>query len=60
MKCCLCKSAVHLACLNKEFKNNAGVGLKNKMEWLFEFLNANNFLHVCTSSVAKSSKNVSD
>ena len=60
VKCCLCKSAVHLACLNKEFKNNAGEGFKNKTEWLFEFLSANNFRHFCTFCAAKANKNVSD
>ena len=60
VKCCLCKPTVYLACLNKEFKNNTGEGLKNKTEWIFEFLNANNFCPICTSCAAKASKNVSD
>ena len=55
LHCCQCSGPAHLACLHKQFKDAGNVPLKNKMEWLYEFIRSVSLFYRCKfcSSVSK-------
>ena len=47
VKCSSCNVSAHLYCLTRRFRTKAEEGLKNKLEWLAEFIKMFNFRYCC-------------
>ena len=54
LQCVNCPQSVHLACLHKQFKEVSNEPLKNKIDWLGEFIKHASLVYCCKVCTEKS------
>ena len=57
LTCLLCKQSVHLSCLVRKFKEDGHDWLRNKTDWLFDFIQYSALQYTCKNCVNQPNNN---